>query len=322
MSTRTITFKVFRFTAGRDYEPHYKTYAMEVSHDEVVLDVLNRIKWEHDGGFSYRRSCRHGICGSCAIRVNNKTMIPCKENVFQVADIFGDELIIQPLNEKKAVKDLIIDKSDFWEKYEAVKPWLIAEIDEHPEKENYVDPEYVEALEEADYCIQCGSCYYICSALDVNENYLGPAALAKAFRFTADIRDVAKEERLRGVNELGSGIWDCVKCFECAEACPKGVDPIAKITRLHNQTFEAGVHESNVATRHAYVFKKSIEKYGPLDEAENVRFSEGTLGALKHMGVAFDMLKAGKLPMPGRVHKSKNHDEIKKLVKIASKNKF
>lgn len=321
-ATKNLTFKVFRFNAEKDYLPYYKTYHLQVSADELVLDVLNRIKWEQDGTLSYRRSCRHGICGSCAVKVNGKSILACKENVLQLADLFGDELVIEPQNAKRAVKDLIIDKKDFWAKYEYVRPWLIADVDPHPAKENLVTPHDAELIEEADHCVQCGVCYYACPAVEVNENYLGPAALAKAYRFTADVRDTEKKSRLQDVNKPGSGVWDCVKCFECAEACPKGVDPIRKITQLHNQTFEEGVHEKNVATRHAYVFKRSIEKYGPLDEADNVKFSEGICGTFKHIPAAIAMLKVGKLPLPGMVHKSKNHDEVKKLIASSSKNRF
>lgn len=320
--TRKLKFKVFRFNAEHDYLPAYQLFELEVAREEVMLDVLNRIKWEQDPSLSYRRSCRHGICGSCGIKVNTKSIIACKESVWKLSDLFGDEMIIEPQDTKLAIKDLIIDKKQFWNNYKAVEPWLEAPVDPAPQQEYLVTPHTAEELDEADACIQCGACYYACSAASVNPDFLGPAALAKAFRFTADVRDTRKAHRLRLVNDLGSGIWDCVKCMECAEACPKGVNPIGKIFKLHNQTFEEGVHQKNVATRHAVVFKNSIAKHGPLDEAENVRYSEGTLGALKHMGEALAMLRRGKLPLPGHVHKSKNHDEVKKLIKAASKNKF
>ena len=324
MSIRNITFKVFRFNAETDYLPHYKTYTMEVSKDELVLDILNRIKWEQDGSFSYRRSCRHGICGACAVKVNNKSIIACKENVFSLHDIFDNgELTIDPSDKSKSLKDLIIDKSDFWEKYNSVKPYLVPIEDENItpeerkekfEKENLITPEVADRINEADTCIQCGVCYYACPVLEVNPDYLGPAALTKAFRFNADVRDDAKIERLKIVNQLGSGIWDCVKCFECAEACPKDINPIDKITKLHTQSFRENVAENNVATRHAVGFKHSINKHGILDEGELVRYSEGTLGVFKHLGEALDMYKKDKIVMPWNMPKSKNLDEIKTII--------
>jgi succinate dehydrogenase / fumarate reductase iron-sulfur subunit len=322
VSNKKLTFKVFRFNKDTDYLPHYDTIEMEVTKDEVVLDVMNRIKWEHDGSFSYRRSCRHGICGSCAIKVNGKATLACKDNVLELANIFGEELVLEPQNQKRAYKDMVIDKSDFWDKYDAIKPYLIDDIDENPESENIVSPENSSQIDEADYCIQCGNCYYSCPAVEVNEDYLGPSALVKAWRFNSDVRDKATEERLDIVNELGSGIWDCVKCNECAEACPKEINPIDKITSLHQQTFKLQKSANNVAVRHAVGFKWSIQKHGILDEGELVRYSEGNCGVIKHIPEAIAMLKKGKIVMPWNMPKSKNLDEIKKLVEISSTTKF
>ncbi len=316
-----LTLKVFRFNAETDYLPHYDTIEMEIDPKEVVLDLLNRIKWEHDGSFTYRRSCRHGICGSCAIKVNGRSTLACKERVVDMVDTFGTELVLEPVSKKRAVKDMVVDKADFWQKYDKVIPWLVAEIDEHPKMENIIPPREAEKLEDADYCIQCGCCYYACPVVEVNEEYLGPAAFEKAYRFTADVRDHAKKDRLEIVDQLGQGVWDCVKCFECAEACPKHIDPIGKITKLHNQIFEEGVAKSNVATRHAVGFKRSIKKHGILDEGDLVLYSEG-FGVFKHIPEALEMFKKGKIVLPWNMPKSKNLDEIKKLVDIASTVKF
>jgi succinate dehydrogenase / fumarate reductase iron-sulfur subunit len=318
METKPITLKVFRFNKDTDYLPHYDTIEMVVNKDELVLDVMNRIKWEHDGSFSYRRSCRHGICGSCAVKVNSKPTLACKDNIFELTKIFGDELILEPQDIKRAYKDMVIDKDNFWQKYDSVQPYLVADIDERPCSENIVSQEEAELLDEADYCIQCGNCFYACPALEVNPEYTGPAALVKAWRFNSDVRDSARKERLEGLQKLGSGIWDCVKCNECVEACPKELSPIDKITKLHTQSFSEKVYKNNVATRHAVGFKWSIKKHGILDEGELVRYSEGNIGVMKHLPEAFAMWKKGKIVMPWNMPKSKNLDEVKKLVEISS----
>ncbi len=319
---RKITFKIFRFDKKTDYLPYYDTIKMDVSDDELVLDVMNRIKWEHDGSFSYRRSCRHGICGSCAVKVNGKGTLACKDRVADLVKIFGDELTIEPQDIKRAYKDMIIDKKNFWDKYDKVQPYLVAQVDEFPDKENLVSVEQNEKIDEADYCIQCGICFYSCPVVEVNEDYLGPASLVKAWRFNADIRDDAKGQRLDTVNNIGSGVWDCVKCNECAQACPKEIDPIGKITKLHNQVFEYGKAKNNVAVRHAVGFKWSIQKHGLLDEGELVKYSEGVPMVAKHIPEAIAMFKKGKIVMPWNMPKSKNLDEIKKLVDISSTQKF
>jgi len=322
IKTRKLTFKVFRFNSETDYLPYYKEYTLDVTHEDVVLDILNKIKWEHSGSLSYRRSCRHGICGSCSVKVNNKAVLACKQNVFELADIWGeDTLTIKPLDEKRAIKDLIIDKKDFWDKYNSVEPWLMGDIEEHPDFECLVSPESAESILESDYCIQCGGCYYSCPAVEVNEDYFGPAAFVKAYRFTADERDEDVSKRLEIVDEIGPGVWDCVKCYECAEACPKDINPIEKITKLHLQIFESDIVKSNVATRHAVGFKHSIEKHGILDEGHLVAYSEG-IGVIKHVPEALAMFKKGKIVMPWNMPKSEKLDEIKTLVKKASKVKF
>ena len=320
ITTQQVNFKVFRFNADEDYLPYYEDYNMEVTSEEVVLDILNRIKWDHDGSFSYRRSCRHGICGACAIKVNGRSTLACKESMNDMVDLFGSELVIEPLSKKRAIKDMIIDKADFWEKHAAVTPYLVADIDETPESENLVSPEDADKLDEADLCIQCGACHYACPVVAINEDFFGPAAFAAAYRFDADVRDSA-ESRLADVNEEKQGVWDCVKCFECAEACPKEINPIAKITKLHQMAFQEGIAKNNVAVRHAVGFKKSIAKNGVLDEGGLVLYSEGP-SIVKHIPVALRMFSKGKIVPPWGITKSDNLDEIKKLVKSSSTAKF
>jgi len=321
ITTQKVNFKVFRFNADEDYLPYYEDYNMEVTSEEVVLDILNRIKWDHDGSFSYRRSCRHGICGTCAIKVNGRSTLACKESMTDMIELFGNELTIEPLSTKRAIKDMIIDKGDFWEKHDAVHPYLISDVEEHPEHEHIVTPEEADRLLEADLCIQCGACHYACPAVEVNERFLGPAAFAKAYRFEADVRDDALDERLQELHSEEQGIWDCVKCFECAEVCPKDVNPIDKITSLHQMLFKEGVATSNVATRHAVGFKNSIAKHGMLDEGGLVLYSEGP-AIVKHIPVALQMFRKGKIVMPWNMPKSDNLDEIQKLIKSSSTAKF
>ncbi len=321
--TKKITFKVFRFNSEMDYLPNYIDYEVDVTHENVILDILTHIKNEMDGSLSYRRSCRHGICGICSVKVGGKAILACKENVFQLAETFGTTLVIEPLSIKRALKDLIIDKEDFWVKHDQIKPYLISDVEEHPEHEHIVTPHEAELLNEADYCIQCGACHYSCPALEINEEFIGPAAFAKAYRFEADVRDDAHVERLEVINAPGQGVWDCVKCMECAEVCPKDVNPIEKITQLHNMVFKEGQALNNIATRHAVYFKDSIAKHGQLNEAGLVIYSEKGYGMYKHLKVGAKMIAKGKAHInPFIVPKSDKMDEIAKLVKISSTSKF
>ncbi|MDD3476383.1 MAG: succinate dehydrogenase iron-sulfur subunit [Sulfurimonas sp.] len=320
ISTQKVNFKVFRFNSDVDYLPYYEDYTMDVTSEEVVLDILNRIKWDHDGSFSYRRSCRHGICGICAIKVNGRSTLACKESMSTMIEYFGNDLTIEPLSTKRAVKDMIIDKGDFWEKHAAVTPYLVADIDECPSCENLVSPHDAEELDDADLCIQCGACHYACPVVEINSDFFGPAAFAAAYRFEADVRD-SDGQRLIDVNEEKQGVWDCVKCIECTEVCPKGIDPFSKITKLHQMAFKKGVAKNNVATRHAVGFLHSIKRNGVLDEGGLVLYSEG-VSIVKHIPVALQMFRKGKIVMPWNIVKSDNLDEIQKLIKSSSTVKF
>ena len=321
INTQKVNFKVFRFNADVDYLPYYEDYTMEVTSEEVVLDILNRIKWDLDGSFSYRRSCRHGICGACAIKLNGRATLACKENMNDMIKLFGNDITLEPLSIKRAIKDMIIDKADFWQKHDAVKPYLISDIDEYPEHEHLVSPKQAEELDDADLCIQCGACHYACPVVEINDEFFGPAAFAKAYRFEADVRDEAGTKRLTEMHKEAQGVWDCVKCFECAEACPKDINPIGKITKLHLMLFDKGLATSTVASRHAVGFKNSIAKHGMLDEGTLVLYSEGP-SIIKHIPVALQMFRKGKIVLPWNMPKSDNLDEIQKLVKSSSTAKF
>ncbi len=326
--TRKVTIKAFRFNAETDYLPYTKQYEMEVGKDDLILDLMNRIKWEHDGSFSYRRSCRHGICGACAIKVNGKAVLACKQNAIELLDLFDNDITLEPSSKKRAIKYMIIDKSDFWEKHAAIKPYVVADVEPHPTHETKQSIAEFNNFLDSDLCIQCGACHYSCPALEVNPDFFGPAAFAAAYRFTVDTRDSAGAERLELTAQAGQGVWDCVKCFECAEACPKEINPIEKITKLHNMQFEQGIAERNVATKHAEGFLRGMKKYGYLDEADIVTYSEGLLGAYKHIGTAMKMMKSGKIhwhsgvPFIDSIPKIKNLDEVQKLIEISQTNKL
>ncbi|GHV06506.1 succinate dehydrogenase iron-sulfur subunit [Campylobacterota bacterium] len=314
---REIVFKIFRFNAEFDYQPHYDSFTISVAQGEVVLDALSRIKAEQDTTIAFRRSCRHGICGSCALKVCGQSLLACKSNIFALADRYGETLTIEPLDTRLAVKDLIVDKTHFWQSYKKVKPYLIAAVDPAPKQENLILPEAVDRLDGADSCIQCGACFYACPVATENDRFLGPAALSKAFRFAADSRDNATIDRLRQIGEAGSGAWECVKCGECAEACPKSVSPIDKIAKLKNMSFERSCAPNSVATRHAEAFKTSVARYGRLDETASVIESVGIFGALKQTREAFAMLRHGKLPLITK--KIGRLDEVKTLIAVASR---
>jgi succinate dehydrogenase / fumarate reductase iron-sulfur subunit len=216
-------FIVYRFDPSIDKEPHYQEYTIEAEATDKILDCLNRIRWEQDPTLSYRYSCAHGICGSDALIINGRIGLACQKLVrdFKTANNF----VIEPLPLFKVIKDLVVDLAPFFKKHRSVSPYLIND-EEPPERERLQDSENQKSIEPALRCILCASCTSGCPISRTNENYLGPAALLRAFRYIADSRDTATESRLAQLDSK-DGIWGCRTMWWCTEVCPKEI-PITK----------------------------------------------------------------------------------------------
>jgi len=217
------TFVVYRFDPAVDKEPRYQEYTVEAEPTDKILDCLNKIRWDQDPTLSYRYSCAHGICGSDALMINGRIELACQKLVrdFKTANNF----VIEPLPLFKVIKDLIVDMDPFFEKHREVRPYLIND-QEPPETERLQDAANQGSFEPALRCILCGSCTASCPISRTNQNYLGPAALLRAFRYVADSRDTATESRLAQLDNK-DGAWGCKTMWWCTDVCPKGI-PITK----------------------------------------------------------------------------------------------
>lgn len=245
MSINKITVRVQRFNPDTDQKPHFDEFQLEAPPGKTILDALHEIKEEHDGSLTFRRSCRHAICGSCAMNINDQNMLACETPLRDHIDSKG-RVTIRPLPYLPIIKDLVVDRSTFWEQYKRVKPWLIPPEDT-PEKEFRMSPEEVTALNDAEHCIMCGSCYSACQVVALNKKYIGPHALLKAFLRVMDPRDSAPQERLADLDK-GDGVYRCHTIFNCIDACPKGLNPTDAITTLRKlaakrKAFEAARRE-------------------------------------------------------------------------------
>jgi succinate dehydrogenase / fumarate reductase iron-sulfur subunit len=225
----TATLRIQRFNPEVDRRPHLETYRVALTPDTTILDGLHAIKAEHDGSLTFRRSCRHAICGSCAMNVDGRNVLVCKTRLAERA-AGGRTVTVRPLPYLPVIKDLVVDRSVFWEQYLRVKPWLIPPEDV-PEKEFRVTPEEVAALHNAETCIMCGACYSSCQVVAMGKRYIGPHGLLKALMRVLDPRDTAVGERLE---EIGGedGAFRCHTIFNCIEACPKKLDPTRAIETL------------------------------------------------------------------------------------------
>jgi succinate dehydrogenase / fumarate reductase iron-sulfur subunit len=217
------TFVIFRFDPAVDEQPRYQEYAIDVEPTDKILDCLNRIRWELDPTLVYRASCSHGICGSDAMVINGHVGLACQKLVrdYKTANNF----VIEPLPLFNVIKDLVVDMNPFFEKHRYVRPYLIND-DEAPEKERIQSAEEQKVIEPALRCILCASCTSSCPISRANPDYLGPAALLRAFRYINDSRDTATGGRLAQLDN-DDGAWGCKTMWWCTDVCPKGI-PVTK----------------------------------------------------------------------------------------------
>lgn len=232
MAGDEITIKIQRFDPTADRDPYWQEYKVKTSPAMTVLDALFEILNHQDGTIAFRFCCRAGVCGSCAMVIGGKIMLACETQISQFMD--RKELLLSPLPHQKVVKDLAVDYDHFFERLKRVKPYLVGK-EPYPEKEYIQLPKEREPINEPIDCILCGSCTASCTVAWTSTDYLGPAALLKAYRFYADTRDIAKDERL-DIIESESGVFRCHTIFNCVEVCPKKLNPTEAIQKLKIKT--------------------------------------------------------------------------------------
>jgi succinate dehydrogenase / fumarate reductase iron-sulfur subunit len=312
-----VKLKVKRFDPESGAEPTYQNYEVEMPPNSTVLDTLIEVREYHDGTLSLRCSCRSSICGSCAMRINGKARLACKTQVGSVAKE-GEEITVEPAGNMPVIKDLVVDMAPFWSKIRAVDPWL-KPSGTPPEREYLVPNEAMSNLTEVMNCIMCGACVSDCTVLEVDKSFLGPAALAKAYRFVGDPRDEQEMGRLRNYSDP-SGMWDCTRCNFCVEVCPKDVKPMEQILKLRSHAVHDGIKNNN-GSRHTLAFVELVDNNGRLDEFRLPVYTEGKfnfVGQLSYLPSAPRMLKAGKMP-PFRPHKIPGIKHVKRIFKYFDK---
>ena len=225
-----ITLKIKRFNPAVDEAPYFQSFELEVNPNERLLDALMQIKKFQDGSLGFRKSCAHGVCGSDAMRINGKDGLACKTLIKDVAENDGDLVTVEPLRYMKVQRDLIVDQSEFFEKYREIKPYL---INDEPvaEKERLQSAEERMVFDDTTNCILCASCYSACPIFEEHPEFVGPAAIAQAYRFNADSRDRGRDERLK-ILDKPSGAELCQNHFKCTQSCPRSI----LITKRINET--------------------------------------------------------------------------------------
>ena len=228
---REITFRVRRFDPDRDDAPFWEEYRLHVKEGMTVLEALHELKAQQAPTLAWRSSCRMGVCGSCGMYINDLPRLACQT---QVLHLGTDVVTVAPLPNYPTVKDLVPDLEPLIEKHAAIKPFIIhpdPQEMETPSGEFLQTPQEREAYSQLTYCIKCGLCLSACPTVATDPLFLGPQALAQAYRYTADNRDCGLSERLEAIDAF-HGPYQCHLAGACSQACPKGVDPALGIQLL------------------------------------------------------------------------------------------
>jgi succinate dehydrogenase / fumarate reductase iron-sulfur subunit len=225
-------FRVYRYDPTSGENPKLDAYQVDMDHcGPMVLDALIKIKNEVDPTLTFRRSCREGICGSCAMNIDGTNALACLKSV----DDVNGPVKIYPLPHMPVVKDLVPDLTNFYAQYASVKPWLEARTPPPPDRERLQSKEDQEKINEPSACILCACCSTACPSYWWNsDRYLGPAALLQAYRWIVDSRDEATGERLDELEDPFR-LYRCHTILNCTNACPKDLNPgrsIAEIKKL------------------------------------------------------------------------------------------
>lgn len=237
--TVELVFEINRYNPENEEGSFYQEFSYTVEPEKLdemtVLDSLIKIKEEEDGGLTFRHSCGHGSCGSCAMLINGENRLACKTHLTDVVSEEELRIKISPLPGFTVVKDLVVDLESFFAQDEKVKPYMIANDGSETEEENLQTPDELERIQEATKCIMCGACTSSCPTYWDNKKYLGPAAFVRASRWSEDSRDEGEGERMDALDDKRGGVWGCNKVFNCEEACPKDIDTVGIIDALKRE---------------------------------------------------------------------------------------
>jgi succinate dehydrogenase / fumarate reductase iron-sulfur subunit len=283
--------RIRRFDPKSGEAAYWDEHSVDLDGRQSVLDAILKIRDDVDGSVGIRCSCQQAICGSCGVRMNGKPGLACNTHLEEAAARkhgtgWNDSenggttpagvIEVEPMGNMPVIRDLIVDMDAVhWKKIQRVTPYLINK-EPIPEREYIVPHENMVDVTQTMACIQCGACVSDCLSMEIDPLFVGPAALAKAYRFVGDPRDAEHHERLLDLSEDEHGIYDCTHCFNCIDACPKGVDPMSQIMRLRRRAgSDEKIVDRNNGHRHEDAFVTLVRDYGLLNEAELLPRSYG-----------------------------------------------
>ena len=225
---RIVRFEIYRYDPDKDAKPYMQKLEVRLApHDKMLLDALMRIKSDFDDSISFRRSCREGVCGSDAMNINGKNGLACITNMRDLKE----PVVLKPLPGLPVIRDLIVDMTQFFKQYHSIKPYLVNDTPP-PEKERLQSPQERDELNGLYECILCACCSTACPSYWWNpDKFVGPAGLLQAYRFIADSRDQATNERLDNLMDPYR-LFRCHTIMNCVDVCPKGLNPTHAIGKI------------------------------------------------------------------------------------------
>ncbi len=232
------TFEIYRYNPDVDTKPYMKSYELDLKKYNciMVLDALMELK-KQDASLTFRKSCREGVCGSDGMNINGKNGLAC---ITHLSSLKSNKITLRPLPGMPVVRDLIVDMTQFYKQYDKVKPYLINN-EVPPAKERLQSPEERKKLDGLYECILCACCSTSCPSFWWNpEKFVGPQGLLHAYRFIADSRDTATEERLADLSDPFS-LFRCRGIMNCVSVCPKGLNPTAAIGKIRSMLLKESV---------------------------------------------------------------------------------
>ncbi|RUO25922.1 succinate dehydrogenase iron-sulfur subunit [Aliidiomarina minuta] len=236
---KKVQFSIYRYNPDVDAKPRMQDYTLEFEEDQdmMVLDALIKLK-EQDPSLAFRRSCREGVCGSDGFNINGKNGLGC---ITPVSSLKSNKIVVRPLPGLPVIRDLIVDLEQFYTQYERVKPYLINEDKNPPARERLQSPEERAKLDGLYECILCACCSSSCPSFWWNpDKFVGPAGLLHAYRFLADTRDTATEQRLDDLDDAFS-VFRCHGIMNCVSVCPKGLNPTKAIGHIKSMLLSRAV---------------------------------------------------------------------------------
>lgn len=307
---RQITYNIQRYDGAKSF---LQEYTFPHQPGKTILWGLLFIKETTDPTLAFTAACRAAVCGACAVRVNGQAFLACETPLDNILSRFGDTLLLEPIQNFKVIRDLVVDWEPQAKRMAAAKTWL-APKDEFSAKEGCRQSiaDFKKITPQIN-CILCGACASECAKLSANNtDFLEPFTYSKVWKFVADTRDKSAAERMQTI--IDKGLWKCLHCAECATKCPKGLAPGTDIARLRQLSINMG-HTNNAGARHALAFLKDIADTGRLNETKLSVRSIGLIGSIAKFPFALRLVRRGKLNPLHFPRKVKGHEQITAILK-------